>query len=180
MTLKEQIMKLQTYKMYEGEDTVYVERDDVIKVLEQEPCEDCISREEAEAIFKNARKSLYELSRKERVKDFQTREMMLLNAEQFIHLLPSVTPKFTDTEIQKMQELEQSQLDKAYELGRVEVQPCEDAISREAVIDIIDFEDKWLFDANGHNANTKIAFSGLKSRVKALTSVTSEAESEAK
>jgi hypothetical protein len=36
MTLKEQIMKLQTYKMHEGEDTVYVERDDVLKVLEQE------------------------------------------------------------------------------------------------------------------------------------------------
>ena len=35
MTLKEQIMKLQTYKMYEGEDTVYVERDDVLKALEQ-------------------------------------------------------------------------------------------------------------------------------------------------
>ena len=35
MTLKEQIMKLQTYKMYEGEDTVYVERDDVLKLLEQ-------------------------------------------------------------------------------------------------------------------------------------------------
>ena len=35
MTLKEQIMKLQTYKMFEGEDTVYVERDDVIKALEQ-------------------------------------------------------------------------------------------------------------------------------------------------
>lgn len=37
MTLKEQIMKLQTYKMFEGEDTVYVERDDVLKLLEQEP-----------------------------------------------------------------------------------------------------------------------------------------------
>lgn len=36
MTLKEQIMKLQTYKMYEGEDTVYVERDDVLKALEQQ------------------------------------------------------------------------------------------------------------------------------------------------
>lgn len=46
MTLKEQIMKLQSYKMYEGEDTVYVERDDVLKALEQEPqtfewCHDC-------------------------------------------------------------------------------------------------------------------------------------------
>lgn len=34
MTLKNQIMKLQTYKMYEDEDTVYVERDDVLKLLE--------------------------------------------------------------------------------------------------------------------------------------------------
>lgn len=37
MTLEEQIMKLQTYKMFEGEDTVYVERDNVLKLLEQEP-----------------------------------------------------------------------------------------------------------------------------------------------
>ena len=37
MTSEEQIMKLQTYKMYEGEDTVYVERDDVLKILEQKP-----------------------------------------------------------------------------------------------------------------------------------------------
>ena len=37
MTIEEQIMKLQTYKMYGGEDTVYVERDDVLKALEQEP-----------------------------------------------------------------------------------------------------------------------------------------------
>lgn len=47
-----------------------------------------------------------------------------------------------------------------------------DAISRQAVLDIITFEDKWLFDAYGHNANTRIAFSGLKSRVKALSSIT--------
>lgn len=43
---REQIMKLQTYKMFEGEDTVYVERDDVLKLLEQQLSEDCISREE--------------------------------------------------------------------------------------------------------------------------------------
>ena len=48
MTLKEQIMKLQTYKMYEGEDTVYVERDDVLKALEQQPnrCDSCTHSEE--------------------------------------------------------------------------------------------------------------------------------------
>ena len=45
MTLEEQIMKLQTYKMFEGEDTVYVERDNVLELLEQEPCEDAISRQ---------------------------------------------------------------------------------------------------------------------------------------
>ena len=39
MTLKEQIMKLQTYKMFEGEDTVYVELDDILKLIEQQPCE---------------------------------------------------------------------------------------------------------------------------------------------
>ena len=47
MTIQEQILKLQTYKMYEGEDTVYVERDDVLKALKQQPCEDCISRQAA-------------------------------------------------------------------------------------------------------------------------------------
>jgi hypothetical protein len=49
-----------------------------------------IQRESAEAIFKNARKALYEQSRKEQIKDFQTREMMLLNAEQFVHLIEPI------------------------------------------------------------------------------------------
>ena len=52
-----------------------------------------------------------------------------------------------------------------------ELQICEDAVSRQAVLDIINFEDKWLLDANGHNANTEIAFSGMKSRVSSLPSV---------
>jgi len=42
---EEEIMKLQTYKMFEGEDTVYVRRDDILELLEQEPCEDAISRQ---------------------------------------------------------------------------------------------------------------------------------------
>jgi hypothetical protein len=45
MTLKEQMMKLQTYKMHEGEDTVYIERDDVLKALEQESVLDKIRAE---------------------------------------------------------------------------------------------------------------------------------------
>lgn len=51
-------------------------------------------------------------------------------------------------------------------------QPCEDCISRQAVLDVITFEDKWLYDAKSHNADTHIAFSSLESRVKALPSVT--------
>lgn len=47
-----------------------------------------------------------------------------------------------------------------------------DVISRQAVLDIINFEDKWLLDAKGHNANTEIAFSGMKSRIAELPSVT--------
>lgn len=40
-------MKLQTYKMFVDEDTVYVERDDVLNLLGQELCKDYISREDA-------------------------------------------------------------------------------------------------------------------------------------
>ena len=48
----------------------------------------------------------------------------------------------------------------------------DDLISRQAVIDIINFEDKWLLDAKGHNADTEIAFSGMKSRIAKLPPVT--------
>lgn len=58
-------------------------------------------------------------------------------------------------------------------INALEAQPCEDCVSRKEVIDIINFEDKWLFDAKSHNADTKIAFSGLNSRVKDLPSVQS-------
>jgi hypothetical protein len=54
----------------------------------------------------------------------------------------------------------------------LEQELSEDCISRQAVLDIINFENEWLFDAKSHNADTKIAFSGLESRVKALPSVT--------
>jgi hypothetical protein len=45
-------------------------------------------------------------------------------------------------------------------------------VSRQAVLDIINFEDKWLLDAKGHNANTGIAFGGMRSKVSALPPVT--------
>ena len=49
-----------------------------------------IQREDAEAIFKNARKALYEQSRKEPIKDLPTRDFMLLNAEQFVHMIEPI------------------------------------------------------------------------------------------
>lgn len=73
-------------------------------VSEQQPCEDCISREELrKLICQNNDRYGYS----DRFHEF---------TEQCLQL-PSVTPKYTDEEIQKMQELEQAQLEKAYELG---------------------------------------------------------------
>lgn len=66
--------------------------DMAIKALEQQPCEDAISRAEAEAIFRNARSKLNPSDYKT-ADEFNTRDLMLLNAEQLIHLLPSVRPQ---------------------------------------------------------------------------------------
>lgn len=49
-----------------------------------------IQREEAETIFRNAKMALYKQSRTEQIKDFQTRESMLLNAEQLVHLIKPI------------------------------------------------------------------------------------------
>ncbi|MGJ0566838.1 hypothetical protein ACR73B_17095 [Enterococcus innesii] len=66
--------------------------DMAIKALEQEPCEDAIRRADAEALFRNARSKLNPSDYKT-ADEFNTRDLMLLNAEQFIHLLPSVRPQ---------------------------------------------------------------------------------------
>lgn len=54
----------------------------------------------------------------------------------------------------------------------LEQQPCEDCISRQAVLYIINFENKWLYDANSHNADTKIAFSTINYKIFKMPSVT--------
>ena len=58
----------------------------------------------------------------------------------------------------------------------LEQEPCDDAVSRQAVLDVIEFEDKWILDANGHNKDTEIAFSGLKTRITNLPSVQPKAK----
>jgi len=40
-----------------------------------------------------------------------------------LELMPSAQPTYTDAEIQKMQDLEQAQIEKAYQLGREDAQP---------------------------------------------------------
>ena len=51
-------------------------------------------------------------------------------------------------------------------------QECEDAVSRRAVLDIVRFEENWLSDAKSNNADTDIAFSGIRTQVAKLSSVT--------
>ena len=106
------------YKAVSAEIEIY---DTTIKALEQtelnpsynsikselEPCDDCISRAEILDFLKG-----FEI--------LHNHDELRSNLIYGIMNLPSVTPKFTDEEIQKMQELEQAQLDKAYELGKTE------------------------------------------------------------
>lgn len=47
-----------------------------------------------------------------------------------------------------------------------------DAISRQAVLDIVRFEENWLSDAKSNNADTDIAFSGIRTQVAKLSPVT--------
>ena len=63
-------------------------------------------------------------------------------------------------------------------LAWLEAQPSEDCISRQKVFDVINFEDEWLFDAKSYNADTKIAFSAIKSKISELPSVTPQTVTE--
>ena len=51
---------------------------------------DLIIREDAEMLFRNARQELFRHRAEYSTEEFNTRDLMLLNAEQMIHLLPSV------------------------------------------------------------------------------------------
>jgi hypothetical protein len=73
-----------------------------INALEHEPCEDTISRQAAIDACLNGWNKDY----KEIVKE--------------IRALPPVTPQYTEAEIQKMQDLEFAEIQKAYEIGKAE------------------------------------------------------------
>ena len=69
-------------------------------------------------------------------------------------------------------------IQKIWDMPSVTSKPieCEDAVSRQAVVEIIEFEDKWLLDAKGHNKDTEIAFSGLKTKITNLPCVQPKAK----
>lgn len=86
-----------------------------IKALEQEPCDDAISRQAAiDACLSGWNKDYKEI-----VEEIRT--------------LPPVTPQYTEAEIQKMQELEFAEIQKAYEIGKAENIEVLDKIKAEIV-----------------------------------------------
>jgi DNA-directed RNA polymerase subunit RPC12/RpoP len=219
MTLKEQIMKLQTYKMHEGEDTVYVERDDVLKALEQEPqifewchdcreydqekhccprynnvirntveemkqaCEDAISREEAIGAVAN----LFEMSEYPHPYP-QGKPIRLRDIKEKLKQLPPAQPKKIECvdAISREDALDALHMclgtnsydddvtgdsyicyeEAEYEIEKLpSIQPkpieCEDAISRQAVLDVIAANCIWENEYNLTSSRIKKAVEGL-------------------
>ena len=82
-----------------------------------QPCEDVIDRAEAMTeimMFAGNVKS-----------DEEDIYIKVSDAVQLLRELPPVNPQYTEYEIQKMQNLEQAEIEKAYELGRAEGQESE-------------------------------------------------------
>lgn len=87
---------------------------DYMEVLEkqmQQPCEDCISREHAKQFL------YYEI---ERLHDDGLYDCFSKIIDDMYNELPSVTPKYTDEEIDKAQAVEQAYVDKMVELAVAE------------------------------------------------------------
>ena len=78
-------------------------------IEELERCDDAISRQ---AVIDTIESWLS-------CDDYNEAERHIMGAMQSVlYDLPPVTPQYTDAEIQKMQEMEQAEIQKAYELGR--------------------------------------------------------------
>ena len=133
MTKEEAIKMIKAIKngLHEtGKDFPY--RDEIIPIakealdmaiteLEQEPCADAISRQAAI--------NLIESIETERLKGDV--ELIYAPAIKGLRALPPVTPQYTDAEIQKMQDLEFAEIQKAYEIGKDEGSEVLDKIRAE-------------------------------------------------
>ena len=108
MTKEEIISNLLYMKHSVKEDTIEdITINEAIKVLQQEPCTDAISRQ---AVLEKIHEAPY-------INDCSNIGMLL---EAWINSIPSVKPQYTDAEIQKMQDLEFAEIQKAYEIGKEE------------------------------------------------------------
>ena len=108
MTKEEIISNLLYMKHSVKEDTIEdITINEAIKVLQQEPCTDAISRQ---AVLEKIHEAPY-------INDCSNIGMLL---EAWINSIPSVKPQYTDAEIQKMQDIEFAEIQKAYEIGKAE------------------------------------------------------------
>ena len=86
-----------------------------IPLAEQEPCDDAISRQAV----------LNEIYNTDGISN------IYFHLADEIIALPPVTPQYTDAEIQKMQNLESAEIQKAYEIGKAEGSEVLDKIRAE-------------------------------------------------
>lgn len=93
----------------------YCQYDDITEAIPPfKPCEDAISRRAVRHILNHEVKMPIKVWKK---------------VFELVDNLPPVTPQYTDVEIQKMQELEQAEIQMAYELGKEE-QPKADILDK--------------------------------------------------
>ena len=88
-----------------------------IKALEQQTCEDAVSRKAAIDALKQA---YWDKDMQNAKDDPCIVDAMTDWAIRTIKDLPPVNPQHTEDEIQKMQDLEQAEIQRAYELGKTE------------------------------------------------------------
>ena len=93
----------------------------ISKMLEQEPCEDAISRDEFLKTIDTWDKFGCDADTK--LVPYQDHYIPYIHYDDVVKCIkgmPSVTPHYADAEMQKMQEMEQAEIQKAYELGKME------------------------------------------------------------
>lgn len=89
--------------------------DMAIQTLDQKPCEDAISRQAAIDVMIKIEQDDIEQYGCSIPEGFDSDP-----AVKALENLPSVKPQYTDAEIQKMQDMQQAEIEKAYELGKAE------------------------------------------------------------
>lgn len=83
------------------------------RMLEAQPCEDCVSRSELQKTMDSLPLFRFVNNDHEEADDYYNCE----SVDMVIRNLPSVTPKYTDEEIDKAQAVEQAYVDKMVELA---------------------------------------------------------------